>query len=70
MTGFGATSPLAAVAVKDRNPPGEAIRGSSSSSNALDPEPTAQTDPNPTFITTPPDEPRQRKADDEVSRAN
>jgi hypothetical protein len=27
-TEIGATSPLAAVAVKDRNPPGEAIRGS------------------------------------------
>ena len=31
--------------VKARNPPGEAIRGPSRSSTALDREPTAQTDP-------------------------
>jgi hypothetical protein len=31
--------------VKARNPPGEAIRGPSRSSTALDPEPTAQTAP-------------------------
>jgi hypothetical protein len=30
-------------------PPGEAVRGPSSSSTALDPEPTAQTDPLPSF---------------------
>ena len=35
------------------NPPGEAVRGPSSSSIALDPEPTAQADPLQTFITTP-----------------
>jgi hypothetical protein len=33
-----------------RCPPGEAIRGPSRSSTALDPEPTAQTDPLPTIV--------------------
>jgi len=33
----------------DRCRPGEAVRGPSSSSTALDPEPTAQTDPNRSF---------------------
>ena len=35
------------------SPPGEAIRGSSGSSTALDLEPTAQTDPQPTFMAWP-----------------
>jgi hypothetical protein len=43
---YGATSALAVVAVKDRCPPGGAIRGLSRPSTALDPEPTAQADPN------------------------
>jgi hypothetical protein len=38
---------------EDRKPPGEAVRGPSSSSTALNPEPTAQTDPLPTFSTSP-----------------
>jgi hypothetical protein len=36
---------------KDRKPPDEAVRGPSSSSTALDPEPTAQTDPKLSFMT-------------------
>ena len=47
-------------------PPGEAIRGPSRSSTALDPEPTAQTDPQETFMTAPPDESLYRKADDQM----
>src|SRR5271166_4846800 len=38
---------------KFRFPPGEAVRGPSSSSTALDPEPTAQTDPEETFLAAP-----------------
>jgi hypothetical protein len=38
-------SPVIRQSVISRNPPGEAIRGPSSSSTTLDPEPTAQTDP-------------------------
>jgi len=37
MTAIGATLPLACVSAKDRNPPGEAIRGPSRLSGALDP---------------------------------
>jgi hypothetical protein len=37
----------------DAFPPGGAIRGPSRPSTALDPEPTAQADPNPTFTTSP-----------------
>ena len=44
-TEIGATLPLTVVAAKDDCPPGGAIRGPSSSSTALDPERTAQTDP-------------------------
>jgi hypothetical protein len=46
---IGATLSLEEVPAKVRNPPGEAIRGPSRSSTALDPEPTAQTDPFRTF---------------------
>ena len=45
MAADGATSPLAAIAVKDRNPPGGAVRGLSRPSTSLDPEPTALADP-------------------------
>jgi hypothetical protein len=45
VSAIGATSLLAAFAVKDRNPPGEAVCGPSRSSIALDPERTAQTGP-------------------------
>jgi hypothetical protein len=37
----------------DRLPPGEAIRGPSRLSGALDPEPTAQTDPKRSLVPTP-----------------
>src|SRR6267378_4105758 len=37
------------VPAKDRNPPDEAIRGSSGSSTALDPAPMAQVDPKRAF---------------------
>ena len=39
--------------VKARNPPGEAIRDPSRPSTALDPEPTAQADPELSFTTSP-----------------
>jgi hypothetical protein len=49
---WGKNPPQAAM-VKVRSPPGEAIRGRSSSSTALDPEPTAQTDPDRVKTRTP-----------------
>jgi hypothetical protein len=49
MAGIGATLSLARVPAKVGCPPGEAIRGPSRLSGALDPEPTAQTDPFRTF---------------------
>ena len=66
MTAFeGWTSPARQIG-NDVFPPGEAIRGPSRSSTALDPEPTAQTDPQETFMTAPPDESLYRKADDQM----
>jgi len=41
--------PPSRVPVKVGSPPGEGIRGPSRLSTALDPEPTAQTDPFRTF---------------------
>jgi hypothetical protein len=63
---FNVTLSPERVSTKGRNPPGEAIRGPSRPSTALDPEPTAQTDPNPTFMTTSLGEPLPRKADNQV----
>jgi len=46
--------------------PVEAIRGLLRSSTAVDPEPTAQTDPELTFLTGLAGGPRRRKADDQL----
>jgi hypothetical protein len=49
MTALNAWASQAGQIGNGRNPPGEAIRGPSRSSTALDPEPTAQTDPERKF---------------------
>jgi hypothetical protein len=46
---YGAKASFDAQSMMVGSPPGEAVRGPSSSSTALDPEPTAQTDPFRTF---------------------
>jgi hypothetical protein len=59
MTAFeGWTSPAGQIG-NDAFPPTAAIRGSSRSSTALDP----QTDPSPTLMTAPPGEPLRWQAD-------